>query len=440
MATPNQTSVVQKNTNNYPDHKTVSLVEETTIANTEPPIRESRTQQPLSPPANNQLSSTAYPNHKTVDIAATDTTDNTTNTTTDQLTANSYPAHKTVIVSAETATEVRTVAPPVVQPQATGTAPSTLASGTYPVHKTVNLQQENTSSVPVTAAQEERKASPVLEQETTTQNQVINKVESSEPSAEQSQTTNYPTHKTYSFYQEESGNESQEARTKGEETRVKSQEPRTNEESLKSNIATSNNQQPTTVSLSGVESKQPSPKAKKPVLWIALSSVFFLLTLAAAWYGYSKQSEISTLKASNEALEENIQLLQKELFIDDIIARGGKIDAKNNITVTDVAANSEMLRVCFSVSGNPRAKAGKKTIYIRIIDAANKSLTASKGNTFEYKQEQLSYTAKEVINYKNNDMMLCVDYKPTEKLQKGTYKAEIYSEGVLDGSTTFELK
>jgi hypothetical protein len=37
-------------------------------------------------------------------------------------------------------------------------------------------------------------------------------------------------------------------------------------------------------------------------------------------------------------------------------------------------------------------------------------------------------------------MMLCFDYKPTEKVAPGAYKAEIYNEGVLDGTTTFELK
>lgn len=485
MAIPNQTSVVQKNTNNYPTHKTVSLVEEKAIVNTEAPVqeRESRIQQPLSvPPVTTPLTPTAYPTHKTVDIVVTaDTTppvketpteQKTTNTaynpivnkaeqsepqaTRYQQTTNSYPVHKTVTIPIETPAinkiepivpkqepiqEARTITPPIVQPTVTNTVTQSLASGTYPVHKTVSLSQQDSSVNTITPPVKEEQKVPVIEQKATTITNITpvttnpeNKIQHTDlpiPNSELS-TTSYPAHKTYSFTKEEPRNENQETRTKSQEqtsVTVPKQETISQESSIKNQKT--NPQTPA----SGI-----TAKPKKPVLWIALCSVLFLLALAASWYGYSKQEEITTLKAGNEVLEENVQRLQKDLFIDDIIARGGKIDAKNNITVTDVAANSEALRVCFSVAGNPRAKAGKKTIYIRITDSANNALTASKENTFEYKREQLPYTAKETINYKNDDMMLCVDYKPTQKLQKGAYKAEIYSEGVLDGSTTFELK
>ncbi len=75
-----------------------------------------------------------------------------------------------------------------------------------------------------------------------------------------------------------------------------------------------------------------------------------------------------------------------------------------------------------------------------MVDQSNNVITHSKDDTFEYKGEKIPYTLKREIDFKKDELMLCIDYKLKEKLAKGTYTAEIYNEGILDGTASFELK
>lgn len=297
----------------------------------------------------------------------------------------------------------------------------------YPAHKSVNLEtakqetpvvkEEQKSTVreePAIVA--EKRTEPVVSTQTTTAN------------------ASYPSHKTHFFVKEE------QASTLNQEVKPES-----------SSVTPDSNEQVSAPTRSAEIKKSPSvvpvvatSGSKKPVLWIAASGVLLLASVATAWYTYQQkktmQEEISALKQNNEALAENVKKLQKDLYIDDIIARAGILDAKNNITVMENASATEVLRACFSVIPNAQSKKGKKTVYIRFIDAAGNVLLQGKENVFEYKGGKIPFSAMQQIDYKGAEMMLCVDFKPTDKLQKGTYKAELYNDGVLDGTANFELK
>lgn len=296
------------------------------------------------------------------------------------------------------------------------TATADTGKSSYPAHKTIDLRG---------TSQELKKEEPVKP----TITNALNKPESEAGAKTVLLQGSYPSHKTHYFVKEEV--------TSTEQYTAPLVTPDSNENA---------SVEPKQASLKNVAvlTKQQPVSNKKPIVWIAASAVLLLSSAGTAWYAYqqkkSMQEEISTLKQSNEVLAGNIKKLQKELHIDDIIARAGKVDAKNNIVVAADVNASEIVRACFSITPNSTAKTGKKMLYVRFLTEAGTVLTSGTANVFDYKGEKIPYSSKAEINFTGREMMLCIDYKPTEKLQKGTYKAEIYNDGVLDGTSTFELK
>lgn len=293
----------------------------------------------------------------------------------------------------------------------------------YPSRKTVILTEE----VKIPLAVNDKKDlvdQAIVSTETKIESATVLKT-SETPSA------TYPDHKTHYFVKEEKrvvaeNDGASTAATSSSSPSIKKEEP----------ILQLNNK-PDTVVLSA--------KPKKPVLWMVISSSLFIVTAISVWFFYNQQNslkeEITLLKINNESLTDSVMKLRRDkLQFDDIIIRGGKIDPKNNITLLENATDAEALRICFSINSNQYATIGKKAVYIRIMDPNNNVLVNTKDNLFEYKGNQIPFSLKKEVEYRKEEMMLCIDYKPEEKLQKGIYKAEIYNDGVLDLVGSFELK
>lgn len=284
----------------------------------------------------------------------------------------------------------------------------------YPASKTILINSEE-SIKPAMVDKTDLKVEPVISELTKTMPDAG--IKTSEKAL-----TNYPDHKSFSFVKNENKtsqiNQVAPALVKDEKAVLETAK---------------------------VQTAGTATKAKKPIFWMSLSAVIFIASATTVWFSYHQQNalkdEILALKTNKEELTDSIMKLQKnKLQFDDIIIRGGKIDTKNNISIVNAAAESEAIRICFSITDNPSVPQGKKIVYVRFIGPDNKILMKAKDNMFDYKGNQIPFSLKEEINYKNKEMMLCLDYKLEEKLLKGLYKAEIYNEGVLDGTGSFELK
>ncbi len=97
------------------------------------------------------------------------------------------------------------------------------------------------------------------------------------------------------------------------------------------------------------------------------------------------------------------------------------------------------IEICFQVLRNITAERGYKTIYIRIADANGEVLTVS-GNTFEFEDKELVYSAKKEIEYNGENTPVCMYYKIIDPLQTGSYSIAIFADGNLIGTTGFVLK
>lgn len=431
--------VTGNNPNNYPAHKTITLIDEKTIANkVVEAIPEALVKSAEKTPIINTLVSdkviNTYPSHKTI-IIAPDVA---------KPLADTLKKELDVVANVISVPEVKTDATVVVAENKNITVDSiiskvetqNLSKDSYRAHKTVVLENEpiispkaeitNVVNATIESANTKLNTEEVKQTISKPIEQTINTL------TDNNLRNTYPAHKTFSF-------------VVGEDKLVEAQ---TVLSSTQTTPTIENKTQPIvqTNKNTVVETKEATPvaKTKKPLVWIIASVTILVTSAVAIWYTNQQktklQEEVAVLKQSNAELSENVQKLQKDLRIDDIIARAGTLDAKNNIVVQQDATKSDVIRTCFSVMPNTNAKKGKKTVYVRLLDSLGNVVAINKNNTFEYKGAKMEYTEKKEIDFKGAELMLCVDYKSTQKLAKGTYKAELYNDGVLDGTSTFELK
>ena len=114
----------------------------------------------------------------------------------------------------------------------------------------------------------------------------------------------------------------------------------------------------------------------------------------------------------------------------------------NNTTKeTDKAKSTVQLASSFTISQNPLSKAGKKSIYLQIINPDGKVLQANSGNTVDTEQGNVAYSDKKDIDYQNQaiDMSIFYDFKSTKAI-KGNYKIKIICDGVVIGTDSITLK
>lgn len=184
-------------------------------------------------------------------------------------------------------------------------------------------------------------------------------------------------------------------------------------------------------------------KEKYAVLEVKYDSLYVEHDSLQGEYG-SLQGEFSKQTGLNQELtSENMNLASKVamgsvLTAYKIAIEGvrGKKDKVNN-----KASKVEKLRMCFTVSENPIAKAGFKTVYIRIVGPNGKVLTKGRGEEFEFEGGSMTYSTSKDIDYDNSQQHLCIFYPaPTTDFQKGKHTVEIYVDRALIGSAALTLR
>lgn len=450
MSTPSTTPSLQS----YPSHKTFSFVEDAAVVQKNT-TTEKQVQENVLPASNN------YPTHKTVSfndtnssattVVASNTPNVNVSVVNEELITAGYLPHKTVELTAtdtnETKVNTETSQIPLVEKKeapAIVANVNSISSASYPAHKTVAFNTTELTATETASVVKNNNANsltPVVEKQQVEPVTVANQTPelSSVSDKITIQAGAYAAHKTHYFVADENVN-----------VLAKEEVPKTqplNNPQVQTAKTTANTATTTVKNTSAKKDEFDAvvaSKAKSPAPWIIGIAAVLLTAAATYWITQSQQGslkdEIAALKQRNDSLATSVKKLQKDIHFDDVIARGGKLDAKNNILVSGNATGSEVIRTCFSIAANPKALTGKKVVYFRFIDANNNVLSASKDAVFDFNGQQIAYSLKQEIVYKKDELMLCIDFKRTQKLDKGTYKAEIYNEGVLDATTTFELK
>ena len=153
----------------------------------------------------------------------------------------------------------------------------------------------------------------------------------------------------------------------------------------------------------------------------------------------NKYAKVS-LQAENLTLEKEVLTKKVEL--------ASMLEAKN-IVVTTLNANERktsrlkkiaLIKIDFSLSKNITTPTGLKNIFLRITTPDGSDLTKSKQNTFEFENQQITYSAKKQIEYTGDELPETIYWTVAEVLTVGDYNIDIFVDGNLIGSKSFHLE
>jgi len=144
--------------------------------------------------------------------------------------------------------------------------------------------------------------------------------------------------------------------------------------------------------------------------------------------------QISTLTEERNTLTEQVTLASQldatNIRVTPLNKRGKEAKRTKDVT---------QLQVSFSVAKNITAKTGDRILYVRILKPDNDVLTKNAADTFTYENRELSYSMKKYIEYTGEEQTVSLYWDVEEYLYAGNYRADIFAEGNLIGSTTFSL-
>lgn len=154
-------------------------------------------------------------------------------------------------------------------------------------------------------------------------------------------------------------------------------------------------------------------------------------------------SEKTALAETNDKLNATVTLASV-VKVKNIQVEGFKEKGNGKKAKKKSAADIDDLQVCFMTAINDVTPRGEETYFARLISPEGKTLAIEDKGAGVTKDartgEQIKFTKSVVKGYRNQEMQICLNWQPSEELQKGTYQVEIYNKGYLAGKSTFDLK
>jgi hypothetical protein len=147
----------------------------------------------------------------------------------------------------------------------------------------------------------------------------------------------------------------------------------------------------------------------------------------------------STLSKQNEDLGAKVKVGSAiKLATSDIVAyklrgSGKEIDTKR-------ASPAKKIKINFTVASNDIAEKGMHDIYVRIIDPTGNLITGTDSGPFTADGQDLQFTYKTSIDFKNDGSGYTIDWVNPAAFQKGDYTVLLYADGYTMGKSGFSLK
>jgi hypothetical protein len=147
----------------------------------------------------------------------------------------------------------------------------------------------------------------------------------------------------------------------------------------------------------------------------------------------------STLAKQNQDLGAKVKVGSAiKLATADVVAykikgSGKEVDVKR-------ASPAKKIKINFTVASNDIAEKGMHDIFIRIIDPTGNLITGTDSGPFNADGQDLQFTYKTSIDFKNDGSGYTIDWVNPVAFQKGTYTVLLYADGYTMGKTSFPLK
>lgn len=147
---------------------------------------------------------------------------------------------------------------------------------------------------------------------------------------------------------------------------------------------------------------------------------------------------VDSVNKSNQQLTETVRIGS---VVNAVDLRGEAVILRGNGKIVDTKRSSraDKVRACFSMTPNPIAQKGNRTVYVQVINPKNNILGDK--TSIQIDGKELTYSASTTIFYENEELDVCVlvDAKEAD-LIPGRYTINVF-DGVKQVATnTMDLK
>ena len=138
---------------------------------------------------------------------------------------------------------------------------------------------------------------------------------------------------------------------------------------------------------------------------------------------------------------EMAETIKKGSVVNAVDLRGEAVILRKSGKIVDTrrASRADKVRACFTLTPNPIAQKGERTLYIQVINPKN-NLLGEKGE-LQVGDQVLNYSTITNVFYENEELDVCVlvDTKE-EDLIPGRYSIHVFDSGVQVANATMTLK
>lgn len=155
----------------------------------------------------------------------------------------------------------------------------------------------------------------------------------------------------------------------------------------------------------------------------------------------TEKGKTSNLNKEKEVLNATIQK-GSLLSCFNIVAKGVKFKSGGKKeSETTKASRVQKIKVSFSLGENKIAKAGEKTVFIRIVTPDGKEMAKSYDDNYRFTFDKSSgyFAGKQSLNYANTEISGVTYCEGQGELVPGNYIIEVSCDGVIIGGTSLRL-
>lgn len=160
------------------------------------------------------------------------------------------------------------------------------------------------------------------------------------------------------------------------------------------------------------------------------------------------EKELGTQKEKYTFLEKEKENLAGQVKIGSrlrtksISATPQKVKSNNEHRETNRAKNTDVIRCCMMLDKNEIAKPGIKEIFMRVITPEGKVIADSNDESqqFSFNGVRGLFSIKKEVDYRNEEMEVCMYLEIKSEIPPGEYIVEVYSDEAEIGRTGFKLK
>jgi SMC interacting uncharacterized protein involved in chromosome segregation len=150
-------------------------------------------------------------------------------------------------------------------------------------------------------------------------------------------------------------------------------------------------------------------------------------------------SKADTLTKQNQDLNAKVQVASA-LKVGQVGVVAYKIKNSGKEVEVSRANPAKKIKISFTVAENSIAPKAMHDIYIRVIDPTGNLITETDSGPFTADGQNLQYTYKTAIDFKDDGSTYVVDWLNPSAFQKGTYSVILYTDGYTMGKSGFTLK